>query len=257
MSGALLESRGLSVSIGGKDVCRGLDFAVRAGEAWAILGTNGVGKTTLLHTLAGLRAPLAGEILVQGVPIGSLRRREVARRVAVMLQETEVVFPLSVREAVLEGRHPHLHRFGWESAADERLAQRVLEELAIDTLAARAVQTLSGGERRLVAVATLFLQEAPLMMLDEPSSHLDLHQQLHVLGRVIARVRANAHGALLALHDVNLAARFCDHAILLHGGARVSAGPIAEVLTTETIEEVFRHPVVRLAGPAGAYFVAR
>ena len=254
---ALLEARGLSVSIGGKDVCRALDFALRAGEAWAILGTNGVGKTTLLHTLAGLRPAQRGEIFLRGAPIGSLRRREVARHIGLMLQETEIVFPLSVRDAVLEGRHPHLHRFGWESREDERLAERALEELAIDGLAARSVQTLSGGERRLVAAATLLVQQAPVMMLDEPSLHLDLYQQLHVLARVVEQVRARGCGALLILHDVNLATRFCDHAILLHGEARLAAGSIAEVLTEQAIEAAFRHPVARLAGPAGHYFVPR
>lgn len=252
---SLLSTRGLCISIGGKDVCRELDLEVRAGEAWAILGMNGVGKTTLLHTLAGLRAPTAGEVLLGGRSLHSLSRKAVAQQVGLMLQDTEVVFPLSVREAVLEGRHPFLHRFHWESPEDEAFAARVLEELGIAPLAARSLQTLSGGEKRLVAAATLFVQDPAILMLDEPNSHLDLYQQLHVLERVIDRVRQRGRTALLILHDVNLATRFCDHALLLNGNASVACGPIGEVLDERSIEQAFRHPVTRLAGPAGPHFV--
>lgn len=250
----LLEARRLSVSVGGKTVCRDLDLAIRPGEAWAILGTNGVGKTTLLHTLAGLRRPDAGEVLLRGTPMASLRRRQIAREIGLMLQETEIVFPLTVREAVLEGRHPHLHRFHWESPEDEVLAQRALAELDIGGFADRLVQTLSGGERRLVAAATLFVQDPPVLMLDEPNSHLDLYRQLHVLSRVMSRVKDETRAALFILHDVNLASRFCSHALLLHGGGDVSHGAAGEVLNETSIERAFRHPVTRLSGPAGPLF---
>jgi iron complex transport system ATP-binding protein len=251
----LLQARDLSVSIGGKAVCHQLCLAVRPGEAWAVLGMNGVGKTTLLHTLAGLRPPTAGELFLHGRPLGDYRRKEVAREIGLMLQETEIVFPLTVREAVLEGRHPHLHRFHWESPEDEMLAERALKELAIAEFTDRSVQTLSGGERRLVAAAMLFVQDPPIMMLDEPNSHLDLYQQLHVLERVMHRVRELGRSALLILHDVNLASRFCDHAILLNGDADVALGPIAEVLNEQSIRKAFRHTVTRLNGPVGPHYV--
>jgi iron complex transport system ATP-binding protein len=251
----LVATRDLSLSIGGKDVCKGLDLGLRAGEAWAIVGTNGIGKTTLLHTLAGLRAPTAGEVLLRERPLTSFSRREIAREVGVMLQETESVFPMTVMETVLEGRHPFLHRFHWESAEDEALAASTLEELGIGGLAERSVQTLSGGERRLVAAATLFVQDAPIMMLDEPNSFLDLHQQLHVLERVTRRVRDRGCTAIVILHDVNLAVRFCDYAIVLHGNGEVESGPAAQVLNERSIERAFRHRVTRLNGPAGPHFV--
>jgi iron complex transport system ATP-binding protein len=256
MEAPLLSARGLSVRIGGKDVCKNLDLDVRPGEAWAVLGMNGIGKTTLIHTLAGLRLPGAGEVLLRGRPIRTLARREVAQEIGVMLQDTEVAFPLSVLEAVLEGRHPFVHRFHWESAEDEAIAARALQAFGVEDLAGRSMLALSGGERRLVSAATLFAQDPPVMLLDEPNSHLDLYQQIRVLDRVVEKVRKSARAALLILHDVNLAMRFCDHAILLNGDADVTFGPIGEVLNEQSIERMFRHPVVRLSGPAGPYFVA-
>ncbi len=252
---SLLATRALSISIGGKEVCRDLELEVRAGEAWAILGTNGVGKTTLLHTLAGLRPPRAGEVLLRGAPIRGLRRKHVAREVGLMLQDTEAAFPLTVREAALEGRHPFLHRFHWESAEDAALAERVLEELGISHLAGRELATLSGGEKRLVAAATLFVQDPAVLMLDEPNSHLDLYQQVRVLDRVLGRVRDRGRAALVIVHDVNLAARYCDRVVLLNGNASVAHGPMRDVLDERSIERAFRHPVIRLAGPAGPHFV--
>lgn len=251
----LLEAERLSISIGGKAVCDALSFAVLPGQAWAVLGMNGVGKTTLLHTLAGLRSATAGSVRLRGRPLQAYRRKEVAREVGLMLQDTEIVFPQSVRAAVLEGRHPHLHRFHWEGPEDEAQAESVLEELGIAELADRDIQTLSGGERRLVAAATLFVQNPPIMMLDEPNSHLDLYQQLRVLERVIHRVRQLGGSALLILHDVNLAVRFCDYVIVLNGSADVALGPIGDVLNETSIKRAFRHGVARLSGPVGPHYV--
>ena len=256
MDTEILSARNLAVSVGGKTVCEGLEVSVRAGEFWGILGTNGVGKTTLLLTLAGLRKPQSGEVLLQGRPLRTLPRREVARKLGLMFQDLEPGLPSTVMETALEGRHPHLDRFKWETLEDERIARAELEEMDLHPLAERIVQTLSGGERRLLAAATLFTQDPLLMGLDEPNSHLDLHQQIKLLDRVQHRVRNQGKAALTILHDANLTLRYCDRVLLLFGDGEVEGGPTAELLTEERISRLYRHPITRVSTGAGAVFVA-
>jgi len=249
----LLATRGLAVTIAGHRVCSGLDLTVGPGECWAILGRNGAGKTTLLHTLAGLRAPTSGAIELDGRPLASLPRREVARLRAVLPQDDSDVFPATVLETVLVGRHPHLSRWQWEGKNDIRIAREALSAADMGGTEARDVRTLSGGERRRVALAALLAQQPRLFLLDEPSSHLDLSHQLALLDRLVSVVRVERSALVMAVHDVNLALRYCDHALLLSGGEAL-AGPAPALLTAERLSGLYRVSLRALAGPRGKVF---
>ena len=257
MSAPLLTGRGLTVAIGGKQVCADLDLDILAGERWALLGINGVGKTTLLHTLAGLREPAAGDVRLNGQPISAMPRRQVAQRLGLLLQEEGDAFPGTVLETALSGRHPHLGRWQWESAADIALAERALAQVGLQGLETRQTQTLSGGERRRLSLATLLTQDPQLFLLDEPTNHLDPHQQITLLKRLVAQTRDETRGLLMILHDVNLASRFCDHVLLLFGNGESLHGATAAVLTAENLQRLYGHPVVTLAGPHGPVFLPR
>ena len=249
----LLATHGLGVTIAGNQVCSGLELAVMPGQRWAILGRNGVGKTTLLHTLAGLRSPTAGTIELQGKPLAATARREVARLRGLLLQDDSDAFPATVLESVLVGRHPHLSRWQWESAKDVRIARDALAAADMAGTEARDVRTLSGGERRRVALAALLAQQPQLFLLDEPSSHLDLAHQLTLLEQLAAAVRRGHKALIMVVHDVNLAARYCDHALLLADGEAV-AGPAQELLTAERLSGVYRVSLKAVAGPRGNLF---
>jgi iron complex transport system ATP-binding protein len=249
----LLAARDLTVTIGGLRVCAGLELAVAPGESWAILGRNGAGKTTLLHTLAGLRAPAAGTIELDGRALAALPARDLARLRGVLAQDDNDAFPATVLETVLIGRHPYLSRWQWESADDIRIAHEALAAADMSGTDARDVRTLSGGERRRVALAALLAQQPRLFLLDEPSSHLDLSHQLALLDRLVSAVRAEGKALLMVVHDVNLALRYCDRALLLADGEAV-AGPAAELLTAERLSRLYRVPLRALAGPRGDVF---
>ena len=253
MMGPLLAARGLGVTIAGIRVCNGLDLAVMPGQRWAILGRNGAGKTTLLHTLAGLRSPTAGTIELHGKPLAATARRDVARLRGLLLQDDSDAFPATVLESVLVGRHPHLSRWQWESAKDVRIARDALAAADMAGTEARDVRTLSGGERRRVALAALLAQQPQLFLLDEPSSHLDLAHQLTLLEQLAAVVRRDDKALIMVVHDVNLAARYCDHALLLADGEAV-AGPAHELLTAERLSAVYRVSLKAVAGPRGNLF---
>jgi iron complex transport system ATP-binding protein len=254
---SVLSCSGIDIVIGNIVVTRALNLNIAAGQCWCVLGKNGVGKTTLLHTLAGLRAPACGQIRLHGRPLNQLRRREVAQQLGILFQDHEDSFPATVLETVLQGRHPHLHPWQWESADDHRIAKRAITQLQLDELEQRNVQTLSGGERRRVGIATLLTQNTDLMLLDEPTNHLDLHHRLKVLEILVDQCRNTGKAALMILHDINLAARFADHLLLIIGDGETRLGRAADVLQTDTLERLYSHPLQRLETPGGPVWLPR
>src|SRR5450432_2112684 len=236
--GALCEASGVGFGYGARSVFRDVGFAVGPGELVALCGPNGAGKSTLLRLLLGLHVPSSGVVRLGGVPVETLSRRQIARRAALLPQDAPIDLPLTVREAVALGRLPHLDRFQPESADDAAAVARALEATDTAELFDRPVAELSGGERHRVHLARALAQEAPLLLLDEPTAGLDLAHQLQALDLLRATVD-DGRGALVALHDLSLAARCCDRMILLAGGRiRADDSPVA-VLTPEALAQVF------------------
>jgi iron complex transport system ATP-binding protein len=254
MNPPILETRDLSLSIGGKLICKNLNLQIQAGERWGTLGVNGVGKTTLLLALAGMKAPHSGSVFLQGRPLSELTRRNAAQTCGVMFQDSDDAFPASVLETALIGRHPHLRAWEWESAADEAIARAALQAVGLAGLELRATNTLSGGERRRLALATLLTQDPALMLLDEPVNHLDLHHQIDALELLTRQVTQHGKTLLMVLHDVNLAARYCDAVLLLFGDGEVLQGATREVLTLENLTRLYGHPVRSVETAEGILF---
>lgn len=252
-----LRTDNLKVEIGDVTVCRNLDLSLNPGECWGLLGRNGAGKTTLLHTLAGLRPPADGKVTLNGEEIATLPPRERARQIGVLFQDESDPFPATVLETALIGRHPYLGRWAWEESSDIDIARQGLRTVQLDHLVDRQVATLSGGERRRLALATLYTQDPDMLLLDEPTNHLDLHFQMLALDHLSGLVRNQQKIALMILHDINLAVRYCDHLVLLLENGRVATGPTAEVLSEENLQALYHHPLYRLEGPKGPLWVPR
>jgi iron complex transport system ATP-binding protein len=256
-----LECAGVTLAIGGKTICSELELTVAAGEIWAVLGPNGAGKTTLLTALAGLRECDAGMIRLDGVSLADWPRRALAQRRGFMPQHAHDEFGGSLLDTALAGRHPHLGRWAWETGEDQRIAGAALAAVELDAGhfdPLRDVRTLSGGERQRLALAALLAQDPQLLLLDEPTSHLDLRHQLRTLD-LLSRLRTEQGKTIVvALHDVNLAARFCDHVLLLRDG-EARAGARQEMLTVEQLEWLYRHPLtaVPVAGTQRTLFAPR
>ena len=212
---SILQTNNLSVSIANKQVCKDLNLTVEPGQVWGLLGRNGIGKTTLLHTLAGLRQADTGEVLLGQKDINTLTRKQVAQKIGLLLQHAEDSFPSTVFETVLTGRHPHIDHWKWESDKDYESTQQALEVVSMDTMSNRAIDHLSGGERQRVSIATLLCQSPDIYLLDEPNSHLDLNYQINLLNHFRNLAKQKQCAVLMSLHDINLAARFCDQLIFL------------------------------------------
>jgi iron complex transport system ATP-binding protein len=244
----LLAARGLAVSAGGRRLVEGLNLVLQGGEVWCVLGPNGAGKTLLLHTLAGVRPPDAGEIEVAGRRLSSWPLGELACWRGLMPQQIQDVFSASALEVVLQGRHPHLARWGWEGEADHALARAALRRVGLEAFEARDVVSLSGGERQRVALATLLTQAPALALLDEPLAHLDLAQQLRMLDLLTEEASLARRCIVLSVHDLSLAQRVATHVVLL-GAQRDAqtplAGPANEMLTEERLSAAFGHRLRR------------
>ncbi len=233
-----LSCKNVDISVPGRSLVRQLNIEVAASEFLAVLGPNGVGKSLSLHALAGLRDPDDGQIYLDGQQIGGLSRQQIAARLALLPQYTEDVFPATVIDTVMIGRHPHIGRFQWESDHDREMAFAALQEVDLNDMAHRDIGTLSGGERRRLAVAQVLTQEPAIYLLDEPTNHLDPQHQLDVL-RIFREKARNGATIVASLHDVNLAARFADKCLLLYGDGRWILGDTDAVLTTERLTELY------------------
>jgi iron complex transport system ATP-binding protein len=251
-----LVSNGLRVSVPGRVLIEQLDLTLDSGEFIAVLGRNGTGKTLSLLTLAGLRPPDAGKIRLGAQNIATMRRQLVARQLALLTQDTDDIFPATVMDTALIGRHPHLGRLSWESARDHEIAEAALCAAGIADLAGRDVLSLSGGERRRLAIAQILTQAPGVYLLDEPTNHLDPQHQLDTL-RIFRRAADDGAGVIASLHDVNLAARFADRCLLLFGDGRWELGPAAEILNESRLEEVYATPMEAVDWRGGRLFIAR
>jgi iron complex transport system ATP-binding protein len=234
---------------------RGSDFRlqeitldVRRGEVLGIVGPNGSGKSTLLRVMAGLLGPDEGAVSLDGEPILSLSRRQLARRLAFLPQETAASFRFAVREVVAMGRYPYLGAFGFLTEGDVRIVERALEETAVGPLAGRNFLTLSGGEKQRVLIAAILAQEPSVMLLDEPTGALDIHHRSQVFDLLWGLSRKGI-GVVAVTHDLNAAGQFCDRLVLLSQGTVACAGTPAGVLAEAMLSAVYQAEVRVVQNP--------
>lgn len=230
-----LTASNVSVKIGDQTIIDHVNFAAKSGECIGLIGPNGSGKSTLLRALCGLLAKEEGEIWVGEKEISSIGAKELARKVGYVPQDTSIGFDFLVNEMVLMGRHAHLPRFGVEGPVDYDIVRQVMERTAIAHLANRPVTRLSGGQRQMVFIAKALAQQPSIYLFDEPVSALDINRQLQVLELIRALADEGAL-TVTAIHDLNLASRYCDRLIMLHNGQIIASGTPEEVLKSEVLQ---------------------
>ncbi len=239
----MLRIQSLSVGYGARLVLHDINLHIKAGEIMALIGPNGAGKTTLIRAVSGVIRPKSGILQAGGEDLAGMTASQRARRLAVVPQARNLPDPYTVWQTVLLGRTPHL---GWLGQPTERDRERVrwaLERTESLDLAERRIGELSGGEQQRVLLARALAQETPILLLDEPTAHLDLHHQTTLLDLVHALTRENHLTALMALHDLNLAALYADRVALMVDGRLQAVGTPAEVLTAERLSEAYRLPL--------------
>jgi iron complex transport system ATP-binding protein len=253
-SPAALTFSDVALRLGGRELLRGVSLELAPGEIVGLAGRNGAGKTTLFRVASRVLPPDRGKIEICGKPLAQLSRRALARELAVVPQDVGIAFPFRAGEVVLMGREPHLRGLAFETRDDVARAREAMASLGIEELAERSVLELSGGERQLVLVARALAQEPRVLLLDEPTSHLDLRHRTLVLERV-RRFVAGGRSALVVSHDLTLSARTCDRIALLAEGRLLACGKPADVLDAASLRATFGIEADVLSGPDGAPLV--
>lgn len=256
MSPASLELRGVVAGYGARTVLHGVDLSVGAGEVVGLIGPNGAGKTTIVGVASRVLPAWQGAVLVGGVPLGRFGRRALARRLAVVPQGAALPAGFSAREVVRMGRTPHGGWFGAPNAEDEPEVERAMRRTDTWELRDRPVEALSGGERQRVVLARALAQRPEVLILDEPTSHLDLRYQVEALA-ITRQVVERGLAALVVLHDLNLAAQVCDRLVLLDSGRVVADGAVGTVLDASLLAATYRVGVEVWSGPRGPVVVPR
>ncbi|MDE2668773.1 MAG: ABC transporter ATP-binding protein [Chloroflexota bacterium] len=262
-SPASVDARAVSFSVEAKTLLDRVDMRAERGQFVGLIGPNGAGKSTLLRTVSGVLRHQEGAVWLEGSDLSSMAARDVAAMLALVPQIAPYTQGFTAFELVLMGRYPHLGRFEVEGQADDRIAEEAMRLTETEEFATRTLETLSGGERQRVFLARALAQQPRILLLDEPTSNLDILHQLTILG-LVRRLVDDGLTAIAAIHDLNLAARYCDRLVLISSGAVVTEGPPEDVLTPETIESafgvraaVYRDPAtealaISLIGPAQA-----
>jgi iron complex transport system ATP-binding protein len=246
----MLELRNISVRLGTREILHDVSFTAEPGSIVALLGPNGAGKTTLLRACNGTVLVSVGQIELDGLPLATLSRREIARNIAVVAQENETKFPITVFEFVVAGRFARGAAFGWETSADIEAAKKALSECDLADFADRFMNELSGGERQRVVLARALAAETRILLLDEPTANLDLSHQGLMLNLVRERCRGHGAAAIVITHDLNLAVEFADIAVLLKDGQIVATGPPTHVVTEANVRELYEVNVLLDENPA-------
>ncbi|MFB6193824.1 MAG: heme ABC transporter ATP-binding protein, partial [Halobaculum sp.] len=237
----MIAAEDLRVTLGGERVLDGVSLSVERGELVGLVGPNGAGKTTTLRVLNGTKTADAGTVRLDGDPLSAQSRRETARRVATVPQETGLSFEFPVRSVVEMGRTPYVSRFGRTTETDRAAVERAMERAAVAQFADRAVTSLSGGERQRVLLARALAQETPALLLDEPTASLDINHQVRTF-EVVREAVERGTATLAAIHDLNLAARFCDRLALLADGRIRAVGDPEDVLADDALAAAFGVP---------------
>ncbi|KPD07214.1 hypothetical protein AM501_17080 [Aneurinibacillus migulanus] len=235
----MIQATDVSLQIGQREILSNISFQVRRGETLGIIGPNGSGKSSLIKVLSRLFVPSTGSILLDEKPLVSYSSKMLARKMAVVSQEGMAPLPITVEEAVAMGRYPYHGFFRRNTAQDAEVIQHALARTGLEAMACKLLEQLSGGERQRVAIACAMAQEPEVLLLDEPTTYLDIGYQIGILNLVREWRRETDGTAVLVLHDLNLAAQYCDRLILMENGRMTHSGTIEETMEAQLLSDVY------------------